>query len=64
MAFWLQIDLPIDVKLIGEELEHDKKRLAVEETGRRAGSFNAFMSYLQMEGASIYAVLAGPVIFS
>ncbi|CAN0113720.1 unnamed protein product [Pylaiella littoralis] len=46
----------------GEEV-HENKRLAVQETGRNTGSFDTFIRYLETEGPSIYAVIAGPVIF-
>lgn len=60
-----QLDLPnVGNLIVSVEDVHDDKRLAVEETGRNTGSFNTFIRYLETEGATIYAVLAGPVIFS
>lgn len=47
----------------GQEI-HEDKRLAVEETGRKTGSLGTFIRYLETEGATIYAVLAGPILFS
>eukprot|EP00904_Undaria_pinnatifida_P006929 jgi/Undpi1/3366/HiC_scaffold_15.g06739.m1 len=58
------LDLKVDLKLISDENNHEDKRLAVQETGRKTGSFNTFMRYLETEGAMIYAVLAGPVMLS
>jgi len=52
------------MELMGAEDHHEDKRLAVQETGRKTGSFNTFIRYLENEGATIYAVLAGPVLFS
>lgn len=58
------MELKVDLQLISEESIHEDKRLAVQETGRKTGSFNTFMRYLETEGGMIYAVLAGPVMLS
>jgi len=59
-----QLELKLAMELMGAEDHHEDKRLAVQETGRKTGSFNTFIRYLENEGATIYAVLAGPVLFS
>lgn len=59
-----KLELKVDLQLISEESMHEDKRLAVQETGRKTGSFNTFMRYLETEGGMIYAVLAGPVMLS
>ena len=58
------MELKVDLQLISDESNHEDKRLAVQETGKKEGSFNTFMRYLEKEGAMIYAVLAGPVMLS
>ncbi|CAM9511211.1 unnamed protein product [Ectocarpus sp. 8 AP-2014] len=58
------LDLVLDVQLASEEDVHEDKRLAVQETGRETGSFNTFIRYLEKEGGMIYAVVAGPILFS
>lgn len=58
------MELKVDLQLISDEDIHEDKRLAVQETGRKTGSFNTFIRYLETEGAMIYAVLAGPVMLS
>ncbi|CAM9341448.1 unnamed protein product [Ectocarpus sp. 4 AP-2014] len=58
------LDLVLDVQLVSEEEIHEDKRLAVQETGRETGSFNTFIRYLEKEGGMIYAVVAGPILFS
>lgn len=52
------------MSLLSGEEQHEDKRLAVQETGRETGSFNTFIRYLETEGAMLYAVLAGPILFS
>ncbi|CAN0404174.1 unnamed protein product, partial [Laminaria digitata] len=58
------LELKIALQLISDESIHEDKRLAVQETGRKTGSFNTFIRYLETEGAMIYAVIAGPVMLS
>ncbi|CAM9516766.1 unnamed protein product [Ectocarpus fasciculatus] len=58
------LDLALDIQLASEEDLHEDKRLAVQETGRETGSFNTFIRYLETEGGMIYAVVAGPILFS
>lgn len=52
------------MELMSGEDAHEDKRLAVQEGGRKTGSFDTFIRYLETEGATVYAVLAGPIIFS
>ena len=59
-----QLELKLGMELMGAENIHEDKRLAVQEAGRKTGSFNTFIRYLETEGATIYAVLAGPILFS
>eukprot|EP00752_Nemacystus_decipiens_P008780 g7834.t2 len=58
------LDLKLAMELMSGEGAHEDKRLAVQEGGRKTGSFDTFMRYLETEGATIYAVLAGPILFS
>ncbi|CAB1110729.1 unnamed protein product [Ectocarpus sp. CCAP 1310/34] len=58
------LNLVLDIQLVSEEDVHENKRLAVQETGRETGSFNTFIHYLETEGGMIYAVVAGPILFS
>ena len=50
----------MDLKLVSDEDAHEDRRLAIEETGRKAGSFNTFMRYMDTEVASFYFVLVAP----
>lgn len=61
--FRFQLELKREMVLRSGEEVHENKRLAVQETGRNTGSFDTFIRYLETEGPSIYAVIAGPVIF-
>lgn len=59
---FLKVETNANLKLVDDENAHQNRRLAVEETGRRTGSFNTFMRYLETEGPTIYVVLAGLVL--
>lgn len=59
-----QIVLPNDLKVMSEEASHEDKRMEVQERGNTVGSMNAWLRYLETEGPGLYAVIAGPVLFS
>lgn len=60
----VQFKVPQEIKIMRDEMTHEARRMEVQEKGRKAGSFNTFMRYLETEGGSLYVAIAGPAILS